>query len=173
MDTSQMKAEFLKTSTGIQVGDSNAPVQLIELINVRCPFCRQWFEETNDLLMTYVTDGKLCRTIKLFDKEKPGLKPGNVMHRYISKQDGLLAITQLNSIYETQDEWGNLADLTDIAEFAEERLALSEDYQPEMVEIITNEATKANIPFIPTMIINDTIFDQKITLEALKTLIEK
>lgn len=173
MDTSQMKAEFLKTTTGIKVGDSQAPVQLVELINVRCPFCRQWFEETNELLMAYVADGKLCRTIKLFDKEKPGLKPGNVMHRYISKQDGLLAMTQLNSIYATQDEWGNLANLTDIAKFAEEKLSLSEDYQPEMTEKIISEATRANIPFIPTMIINDVIFDQKISLTDLKTLIEK
>ena len=43
---------------------------MIEFINVRCPYCRKWFEESKELLAQSVKSGKVERIIKLFDKEK-------------------------------------------------------------------------------------------------------
>ena len=43
---------------------------MIEFINVRCPYCRKWFEESEELLAQSVKSGKVERIIKLFDKEK-------------------------------------------------------------------------------------------------------
>ncbi len=43
---------------------------MIEFINLACPYCRQWFEESHELLEEAVQSGQLRRVIKLFDKEK-------------------------------------------------------------------------------------------------------
>ena len=173
MDTSKMNATFLSHNTGILVGQDTAPIKLIELINVRCPFCKKWHEDNNKLLMTLVLEGKLQRCIKLYDKDKPGLDKGNIMHRFISKTDGPLAIEQLTSIYNTQDIWGNLETFDTISNYAKNELKLEEDYRKNFSSTIQQEATAANIPFVPTMVINNYIFDQSISLEDLLDLLDK
>ncbi|MDF0480317.1 DsbA family protein [Vagococcus sp. PNs007] len=173
MDTSKMNATFLSHNTGILVGQDTAPIKLIELINVRCPFCKKWHEDNNKLLMTLVLEGKLQRCIKLYDKDKPGLDKGNIMHRFISKTDGQLAVEQLTTIYNTQNTWGNFEAFNDISNYAKNDLKLEEDYRKNFSSIIQQEATKANIPFVPTMVINNHIFDQSISHETLLNLLEK
>ena len=45
-------------------------LKMVEFINLSCPYCRQWFEESYELLEEAVQSGQLQRVIKLFDKEK-------------------------------------------------------------------------------------------------------
>ena len=85
MDISVIDATKVNTETGLHIGESNAPVKMIEFINVRCPYCRKWFEESEELLAQSVKSGKVERIIKLFDKEKESLQRGNVMHHYIQR----------------------------------------------------------------------------------------
>lgn len=160
----------LSLETGIMIGDKNAPIKVIEFINVRCPYCRQWFEEKNDLLQEYVNAGKIERIIKLFDKEKPSLAKGNIMHHYIPND--VSAISVIKSIYETQDSWGDLEDHSDIAKYATEKLGLSlQDYEVS-TEAILKETKEANVFFIPTVIIGNEVFDQKISDSELKALLD-
>ena len=49
MDISVIDATKVNTETGLHIGESNAPVKMIEFINVRCPYCRKWFEESEEL----------------------------------------------------------------------------------------------------------------------------
>ncbi len=70
MDISVIDATKVNTETGLHIGESNAPVKMIEFINVRCPYCRKWFEESEELLAQSVKSGKVERIIKLFDKRK-------------------------------------------------------------------------------------------------------
>lgn len=74
MDISTIKAEKVNTTIGIKIGSEDAPVKVIEFINLKCPYCKMWYEDSKDLLAEYVSAGKVQRVIKHFDKEKPSLK---------------------------------------------------------------------------------------------------
>ena len=103
MDISVIDATKLTQKQGF-IGESNAPVKMIEFINVRCPYCRKWFEESKELLAQSVKSGKVERIIKLFDKEK-SLQRGNVMHHYIDYSAPEQALSALHKMFATQDEW--------------------------------------------------------------------
>ncbi len=160
----------INLETGIKIGNDNAPIKIVEFVNLRCPYCRQWSDEKNDLLQDYVNAGKIQRIIKLFDKEKPSLAKGNVMHHYVPNDPS--ALSAILSIYETQDDWGDLEDHTDIATFATEKLSLTlQDYQATSTAIL-KEAEESNVFFIPTVIVGDQVFDQKISNEELLALLK-
>ena len=74
MDISVIKAEKTTTANSIMYGEDQAPKKMIEFINLACPYCRQWFNDSFDLLEEAVEAGKIQRVIKLFDKEKESLQ---------------------------------------------------------------------------------------------------
>ena len=59
MGMTDVNVEKLSTEVGIKIGDADAPIKVIEFINIRCPYCKQWFDEKNDLLQEYVNAVKL------------------------------------------------------------------------------------------------------------------
>ena len=166
MDISIIKAQETNAVTGIHIGDPSAK-PIVEFMNLRCPYCRQWFEESLPTLSEAVTAGKLHRVIKLFDKEKESLQRGNVMHRFVSS-----TIAEITKIYQTQDEWGHLS-LNEVAEYAKNTLGLSEQNHPAIAGEIVEEAKNANIQFVPTIILDGHIFDESITAEELTALINE
>ncbi|NGW68846.1 thioredoxin domain-containing protein, partial [Staphylococcus aureus] len=101
MDISVIDATKVNTETGLHIGERNAPVKMIEFINVRCPYCRKWFEESEELLAQSVKSGKVERIIKLFDKEKESLQRGNVMHHYIDYSAPEQALSALHKMFAT------------------------------------------------------------------------
>ena len=165
MDTSNINAQKVDHTTGILIGEA-APKQLIEFQNVRCPYCKKWFEQSFDELQEAVKAGKVQRVIKLFDKEKESLQRGNVMHRFITKNDGVKALEELSKIYETQNQWGALS-LEEVAIFAKEQLGLTEQTDAAAMEHVIHEAQVASIQFVPTLLLDDHIFDESITTEML------
>lgn len=165
MDISMIKASEVTGETGIFIGKA-ASKQTFEFMNVRCPYCKKWFEDSEEILGEAVAQGKLQRVIKLFDKEKESLQRGNVMHRYVNKTDGEQTLKDLARIYETQEQWGSLS-LDEVAIFAEVTLGLTEQIDREATEKIIAEANAAHIQFVPTVIIDDHIFDENIDLETL------
>lgn len=171
MDISIINAAKVDIKTGLRVGADSAPVKIIEFMNVRCPFCKKWFEESYDVLNNYVEAGKVQRVIKLFDKEKESLQRGNVMHHYIDYNAPEKAVAALKKMYDTQNQWGDLS-LEAVASFAESNLDLTKKEEPAIIEAIIAEATAANIKFVPTVIINEHIFDESITQQELITYLE-
>ncbi|MGO3732824.1 MAG: thioredoxin domain-containing protein [Vagococcus sp.] len=170
MSTTDIDTTKVTTQTGLSFGRDDASIKLIEFVNLRCPFCRQWWDEKIELIRPYVESGKVQHIVKLFDKQKPGLAKGNVMHHYVPNNEG--AIEVISAIYDTQDEWGDLDTPDEIAHFAEHKLGLVlQDYQVASQDIVA-EANDANIVFVPTMIVNDIYFDQKISNSELKTLLD-
>ena len=170
MDISGINAAATNITNGIQIGDNEAPIKIIEFINLRCPYCRQWHDEKKDLLAEAVASGKVQRIIKLFDKEKPGLAKGNVMHRYIP-QEPVAALAAIDQIYASQDTWGDLEDHGEIAQYAKETLGLTFQEKEATQAAIVAEAAEAGIIFVPTMVVGTEIFDQKITNEELAALL--
>lgn len=166
MDISIIDASKVTTTNGIKIGEDTAPKKIVEFMNLRCPFCKQWFEESYDLLEKAVVEGKVQRIIKLFDKEKESLQRGNIMQHHITWNDGTQALADIKKAYAAQDEWGELS-LTDVALYAEQQLGLTEQTNQEMVDHIITEAEAANIKFVPTCVVEDEIFDENISLDKL------
>ena len=172
MDISTIKADKVNTTTGIKIGSEDAPVKVIEFINLKCPYCKMWYEDSKDLLTEYVSSGKVQRIIKHFDKEKPSLKKGNVLHRYLDYTNPEKALEEIDYFFAHQDEWGNLGDFEAIAKYAEEKRGLSLQSNELEAQEIIKEANEAEVVFVPTIFIEKEIFDEHITQQELKDLIE-
>ncbi|MGM0213003.1 thioredoxin domain-containing protein [Enterococcus sp. AZ109] len=165
MDISVIKPEFVNDLNGIKIGDDQAPKRIIEFMNLRCPFCKQWFEESQDTLAKAVAEGKVQRIIKLLDKDKESLQRGNIMHEYISN-DSNHALQQIQQVYASQDEWKEFS-LEQVAYYAETTLQLKQQPNQAIQQEIRNEAEQANIKFVPTVLVDEHIFDESITQDQL------
>ncbi|MGO2083695.1 thioredoxin domain-containing protein [Vagococcus sp.] len=156
-------------TTGIILGKKDAPIKLVEFTNLRCPFCKQWWEERQKLIAKYVAEGKIQHIIKLFDKDKASLAAGNIMHHHVPEDE--TATKVITTIFETQDDWGELDSLEDVANYAKQELGLTLQKTEHTSEAIKKEAAASGVFFIPTMIIGDTVFDQKISDQDLEKLL--
>lgn len=171
MDISIIQADKVTLGTGIKVGSDNAPKKIIEFINLRCPYCKQWLEESAETLEAAVAANHVQRIIKLYDKEKPSLQPGNIMHHHISFTDGAAAYQTIKEIAASQSDWGSLS-LEGVAEYAVDKLHLTlQPQQKEQYEAIAEEAAAASIQFVPTIILGTHIFDEAITQDELSALL--
>ncbi|MBC1886485.1 DsbA family protein [Listeria seeligeri] len=170
MDISQIKASIVTPEVGIHVGDKAAPVKLMSFINLRCPFCREWNEKSQEVLTEFIQAGKIELIIKPFDKEKESLQRGNVAHRYLDYSTPEETRETINKIYSTQNEWGSLS-LEEVATYMESKLGLTEQDNKAASEKIIREANEANVVFVPTVIVGEHIFDEHISPEQLRTLL--
>ncbi|MDN6639760.1 MAG: DsbA family protein [Tetragenococcus sp.] len=171
MDISVIKSEKTNTQDGIHIGDE-ADKTIIEFINLRCPFCKQWFNESKGTLEQAVADGKVNRVIKLLDRPKESLQRGNVMHRFVTDDDPKQALADITRIYDSQEEWGDLS-LQEVADYARNELGLTEHHHLDTAETIVEESRQANITLVPTIILGDYIFDENIDQETLTNYINE
>ncbi|PRY82621.1 thioredoxin domain-containing protein [Alkalibacterium olivapovliticus] len=171
MDTRNINADAISTEGGFHFGDKDAPIKVIEFINLKCPYCKEWWEKGSPVLDKYVKDHKVERIVKLFDKEKPSLRKGNVLHAHLDYNDLDSVRKDIDYYVEHLDDWGNLSD-EQVAEYAQtQRNADKQDNQA-FSEAILTEAETANVKFVPTVFIEDYIFDEHITEEELEKIIE-
>lgn len=170
MDTSNMHADKVTTEGGFHFGDSSAPIKVVEFINLRCPYCKMWWEKAAKVVDPYVKEGKVERIIKHFDKEKPSLRKGNVLHHHLDYKDENLR-KHLDTIVERLDEWGDLEE-EQVAEWAQNDLGLPAQSNAEKSSQIIAEAKEANVFFVPSIVIEDYIFDENISDEELKEIID-
>lgn len=171
MDTSNMHADKVTTEGGWHFGDSNAPIKVVEFINLRCPYCKKWWEKAAKILDPYVENGQVERIVKHFDKEKPSLRRGNVLHHHLSydEEEGLRE--KLDHIVSHLDEWGDLEE-DEVASWGKEQLGLTPQMNAEESSKIIEEAKEANVFFVPSVFIEDYIFDENIADEELKEIID-
>ena len=172
MDISNIRVDKVNTTTGIKIGSENAPVKVIEFINLGCPYCKMWYEDSKKLLTEYVSAGKVQRIIKHFDKESAGLKKGNVLHQYLDYTDPEKALEEIDFFFEHQNEWGILADFDEIAAYAVEKRNLTLQSNGSQAKEIVQEANEAKVVLVPTVFIGEEIFDENISQQELKNLIE-
>ncbi|MCA9764895.1 MAG: DsbA family protein [Carnobacterium sp.] len=172
MDISKIKAKEVETIYGLKIGNPNAPVKVIEFINVSCPFCKKWHNDSKELLAKYVEEGKVQRIIKHYDKETPHLRKGNVVHRYLDYSSPESALREIEYFYDKQGEWGNLNNLDKIAAYVEEKRGLTVQSNEKQVAGIIEEAVRANVELVPSVFIGEEIFDEHITVDELQSLIE-
>jgi len=171
MDISAIKKEETNTKYGIQIGNA-APKTMVEFINLNCPYCKQWFTESKEILEEAVVDGKINRVIKLVDRPKESLQRGNVMHRFVADDDPKQAISDITRIFDSQDQWGDMS-LQEVANYARNELGLTEHHHLDTAEEIVEETNQANITLVPTIILEDHIFDENIESSVLKNYINE
>lgn len=83
------------------------------------------------------------------------------MHQYVPMDERALEI--ITKIYDTQNEWGRLYSAEEVTHFAEETLGLVKQSNDVVLDSIVKEAEQASIRFVPTLIMGDIDFDQKIS----------
>jgi protein-disulfide isomerase len=172
MDISNIKANEVGIMFGFKIGEAAAPVKVIEFINLRCPYCAKWFDDSKGVLDKYVQSGKVQRVIKHFDKESPGLKTGNIVHHFLDYRTPEKALKEIEFLLTHQNEWGRLNHQDEIKSYLEKERGLI--YQPNENEIngIIQEAANACVTLVPSVFIGEEIFDEHITAEELTALIE-
>ncbi|GEK89022.1 Thioredoxin [Alkalibacterium putridalgicola] len=171
MDTSAINSKNVTTKGGLLIGDDKAPVKIVEFINLRCPYSKEWWENSLPLLDKYVKESMVQRIVKHFDKDTPGLKKGNVLHRFLDHSNPEQAKEDITYYFAHLDEWGNLPEDA-IAEYAKEKRHAAEQTDREHAESIIEETEQANITLVPTIVLNDHIFDENISEEELDKLIK-
>jgi protein-disulfide isomerase len=167
MDISIIDSSQVNTTNGIHIGNAQAPIKVIEFINVRCPYCKKWFVDYDQLLTNYVNEGKIERIIKPLDKTKESLQRGNVMHHYLDYTTPDAALAAIRQMFATQDEWKDMS-LEEVAKYAETKLALTKQANTDLADAIVAEADEASIKFVPTVIIGEHIFDESINKHELE-----
>lgn len=171
LDTSVIDSKKVTAKGGLLIGEDIAPVKIVEFINLRCPYSKQWWEESLPLLDKYVKESKVQRIVKHFDKEKPGLRKGNVLHRYLDHSDPEQAKEDITYYFAHLNEWGSLPE-EEIAGYAKEKRNATERDNKEHALTIIAETEKANITMVPTVVINDNIFDENISEKELEKIIK-
>ncbi|WP_423188615.1 thioredoxin domain-containing protein [Alkalibacterium sp. f15] len=172
MDISEINRKTITTEGGFHFGDPNAPVKVVEFINLRCPFCKMWWKTASAVLDEYEKNGKVERIVKHFDKKKPGLDKGNVLHSYLDYGDPERTREDIDYYVDHLDEWGNLSK-ADIATYAEDKRQSVKQNNSDQSEAVINETEKANVSMVPTVVIGEHIFDENILEDELKQIIEE
>lgn len=145
---------------------NNKPeMEIIEYLNLRCPYCRQWFNDSRELLDI----PNIHRTIKLLNIDKPGLIKGNKMHEYVPNDESRLDV--IDKIFQSQDEWSGLEAVDDISNYAENVLGLTNQKNLDVLDQTVLEAQKHDIKTVPSIIIGEYVFDQKISQQDLQNII--
>lgn len=171
MDTSSINRKAVSQKVGFHIGSTEAPVKTIEFLNLSCPYCKEWWDKSGSVLDPYVSNGKVQRIVKLFDKDKPGLRKGSILHTYLDYEDSDRTARDLDFYMRHFYEWAPLPD-QDLSVFAEtQRQARKRDNRSRS-EAIIKEAAEANVKLVPTVFIGEHIFDEHISTEELKDIIE-
>ncbi|MDK1725980.1 DsbA family protein [Dellaglioa algida] len=168
MDISIIDASKVKRDLGLVIGDPNAPKTIVEFINVRCPYSKEWFEKSKETLDGYIANGKVKRVIKLFDKEKESLQRGNIAHHYLPLDNSQKSYDLITELFKTQETWKDFT-LEEVATYMEETFNLTDVSDQVAIDAIINEANAAHIQFVPTVIVDDHIFDESIDMTTLKS----
>ncbi|ATO44355.1 thioredoxin domain-containing protein [Loigolactobacillus coryniformis subsp. coryniformis] len=170
MDTSAIDLTKI-SQRGLVVGDINAPITVIEFINLRCPYSKTWFKKAAPILEPAVASGRIKRVFKLFDKPKVTLRKGNLAQHHLPYDQPEQAYAAIKILFAQQTEWGEQLNDTQIEAYIKQHFGFKLQPNQAMIDLVLNEAAAANIQFVPTVIIGEAIFDEHITTEELAKLI--
>lgn len=67
----------------IKIGSDDAPLKVVEYINLRCPDSKAYEENVAPFLNNYIENGTVQRVLKHFDKQTIYLELGNILNQYL------------------------------------------------------------------------------------------
>ena len=155
----------------IKVGLDEAPLKIVEYINLRCPHSKNYEEEIAPILTQYIEEGKVQRILKHFDKEKYPLEVGNVLNQYLDYETQDETYQLMKTFFKNQDIWGNYR-LAEIPHYAHIKGLTLQENNRKKSERISKEVIEANVEFIPTIFVGEKAFVESIEQDELKKTIE-
>jgi len=155
----------------IKLGSDDAPVKVVEYINLRCPYSKEYEETIASSLNEYIEAGQVQRILKHFDKEKETLETGNVLHQYIDYENPADSYDVIKKIFATQDEWKDKR-LAEIPHFARELGLSLQAKNEDLAKRVLKEVKAVNVEVVPTVFVEDEAFVGTADLDAFKTAIE-
>ncbi len=155
----------------IKIGSDEAPLKVIEYINLRCPDSKEYEEEVVPYLDTYIQEGKVQRIIKHFDKAVYGLEKGNLFNQYLNYDTPTETYAIIQKLFKKQAKWGQKR-IADIPHLAAEYGLTLQSQNEKIAKKIMEEVEQNQIEMIPTVFVNDQAFIETIDLAAFQKAIE-
>jgi len=156
----------------IKLGADDAPVKVVEYINLRCPYSKEYEETIASSLNEYIEAGQVQRILKHFDKEKEALETGNVLHQYIDYETPATSYNVIKEIFAKQDEWKDKR-LAQIPHLARELGLSLQAANEERSKRVLQEVKAVNVELVPTIFVEGEAFVGTADLEEFKAAIEK
>lgn len=164
--------ENITHKDSIKVGSDDAPVKVVEYINLRCPHSKYYEENIAPSLERYIEEGKVQRILKHFDKEKYKLELGSVLNQYLDYSTPNETFSLIKQLFTEQETWGNKR-LSEIPHIAKKYGLTLQPNNREQAERINQEVLDVNVKVIPTIFVGGSAFDETIDLDQFKQTIEE
>lgn len=156
----------------IKIGSDDAPLKVVEYINLRCPDSKKYEEEISPYLNQYIEEGKVQRILKHFDKEVHALDKGNLLNQYLDYRNFSATYAIMQELFKKQSQWGTKR-MAEIPHFAQNKgLELQADNLVHSQNVL-KEVEKIGIEYIPTIIVEDNAFVENIPFDDFKDTVNK
>lgn len=155
----------------IKIGSDDAPLKIVEYINLRCPDSKNYEENIAPFLEDYIENGHVQRILKHFDKQKYPLEIGNVLNQYLDYNTPEKTFEVIKKLFKEQSDWGKNR-LTDIPHLAADFGLTLQAQNQEQAHQISAEVKAIKVTNVPTVFVGDEVFVETIELEEFKNAVE-
>jgi protein-disulfide isomerase len=155
----------------IKIGSDDAPLKIVEYINLRCPDSKNYEENVAPFLNAYIKNGTVQRILKHFDKQKYPLEVGNVLNQYLDYSTPEETFNLIKKLFEEQETWGKNR-LSQIPHIAKEYGLSLQAENREQANRIDDEIKAVNVTNVPTVFVGEEAFVETIGLEEFKETVE-
>ena len=156
---------------GLKIGSDNAPLKIVEYINLRCPDSKNYEENIAPFLNEYIKNGTVQRILKHFDKKKYPLEVGNVLNQYLDYNASEETLDLIKQLFTEQNTWGQnrLAEIPHVA--VEYGLSLQSENR-NLAKRISEEIKAVNVTHVPTVFVGEKAFVETFELDEFKKAVE-
>lgn len=155
----------------IKIGSDDAPLKIVEYINLRCPDSKNYEENVAPFLNVYIKNGTVQRILKHFDKQKYPLEVGNVLNQYLDYSTPEETFNLVKKLFEEQEIWGKNR-LSQIPHIAKEYDLSLQAENREQANRIDDEIKSVNVTNVPTVFVGEKAFVETIELDEFKEAVE-
>lgn len=154
--------ENLSQTDGKTLGDPDAPVTVVEYMDIECPFCRRYSQSIfPKIVRDYVQSGKVSYQIKHFPlpaRVHPNAMSGAIAAQCAANQDRFWAFKTLamaNRKQQSDEAFLALADAVSLPEPDRFASCFKERKESQLVKRELQEGIDAGVNGTPTVIIGD------------------
>lgn len=155
----------------IKIGSDNAPLKIVEYINLSCPDSKNYEENIAPFLNAYIENGTVQRILKHFDKQKYPLETGNILNQYLDYKTPEETFQLIQKLFEEQEMWrqNRLSQIPHIAK--EYGLSLQAENR-EQANRIDEEIKAVNVTNVPTVFVGEKAFVETIDFDEFKKAVD-
>ena len=155
----------------IKIGSDDAPLKVVEYINLRCPDSKNYEDHVVSYLDEYIKNGKVQRILKHFDKTKYPLEVGSVFNQYLDYGTPEETYQVIKKLFAEQNDWGSQR-LSHIPHLAKDYGLTLQEKNKDQADRIDAEVEAVNVEMIPTVFVGETAIVETIDLETFKKAVE-